>query len=194
MEFKTPLCEIAFKYRTDKCPQIRHSYTPVYYELLKDKINSIKKVLEIGVGTAFSMRHVPDYIVGASHKMWKDFFPNAQIYGIDIDLTDFLPEERIEMFLMDSTNEQNINTLIQKIGSDQDLVVDDGPHAAISQLNLAKVLVPLLTGDFIYIIEDCKRPDFLKENLNFSEYNVEVIKLNENPKVADDNLVIIRPK
>lgn len=187
----TPLCEIAFKYRTDKCPQLRHSYTPVYYELFKDRIESIKKVLEIGIGTIWSMKHVDNYTVGASHKMWRDFFPNAMVYGIDNDPKVIFQEDRITTFLMDSTRERNIKKLIKEIGSDQDIVIDDGPHGTRTQLNLAKALLPLLTGDFIYIIEDSRNPDALKDNL--PEYNVEVLKLPAKG-MSDDNLVIVRPK
>src|SRR4030042_54082 len=73
--YMTPLCDIARKYGTDKSPYITdrvwgHSYTPVYYEMFKDKTDSIKKVLEIGVGAKSSMppkvRHLPHYVVGAS--------------------------------------------------------------------------------------------------------------------------------
>jgi hypothetical protein len=187
----TPLCEIALKYRTDKCPQLRHSYTPVYYELFKDKKDSVKKLLEIGIGTIWSMKHIEDYTVGASHKMWKDFFLNAKIYGIDIDPKVIFQEDRIETFLMDSTKERNIKRLIRKIGSDLDIVIDDGPHGTRTQLNLAKVLLPLLTGNFIYIIEDSRNPDAIKDNL--PEYNVEVLKL-PGKGMRDDNLVIVRPK
>jgi hypothetical protein len=191
MENMTPLCEIAFKYRTDKCPQLRHSYTPVYYELFKDKKDSVKKVLEIGIGTIWSMKHITDYTVGASHKMWRDFFPNAQIYGIDIDPKVIFQEERIKTFLMDSTRERNIKKLIEEIGSDQNIVIDDGPHGTRTQLNLAKALLPLLTGDFIYIIEDSRNPEVLRDNL--PEYNVEVKRL-PGKGMRDDNLVIVRPK
>jgi len=40
---ETPLCKLAFEYKTDKCPKIKHVYTPFYYELLKDRKNTIKK-------------------------------------------------------------------------------------------------------------------------------------------------------
>ena len=65
---ETPLCKLALKYRSDKCPKRgKHTYTPYYYDLLKNKKRSTKKVLEIGIGK------------GASLKMWRDFFPNAKI-------------------------------------------------------------------------------------------------------------------
>jgi len=193
---ETPLCKLGLKYRTDKCPQLRHSYTPVYYELLKDKRDSVKKVLEIGIGTIWSMKHVEEYTVGASHMMWRDFFPNAMIYGIDIDPKVIFQEERIKTFLMDSTKPRGIRKLIRKTGSDLDLVIDDGPHGTRTQLKLAQTLLPLLTGDFIYIIEDSRNPDALKENIEFlfpDKYEVEVKKLPAQG-MKDDNLVIVRPK
>ena len=35
----TELCDIAFKYGVDKCPQINHAFTPFYYNLFKDGKN-----------------------------------------------------------------------------------------------------------------------------------------------------------
>ena len=48
----TKLCKLAYKYGTDKCPQIHHSYTPFYYELLNPKRNEIKKFVELGIGNS----------------------------------------------------------------------------------------------------------------------------------------------
>jgi len=96
----TPLCEIAYKYKTDKCPQIKHAYTPYYYELLKDKRNKVKKVLEFGVET------------GASLRMWRDFFPNAKIYGADILKKWIFQEDRIKTYLCDENDEEQVKKLI----------------------------------------------------------------------------------
>src|SRR3972149_8272692 len=104
----TPLCEIAFKYGTDKCPQISHNYTPVYYKLLKDKKEKIRKVLELGIGSRKTMQWVPKhYQTGASLLMWRDFFPNAQIYGVDRDPSTIFQAERIKTFLSSTTNVAN---------------------------------------------------------------------------------------
>ena len=65
------LDKLEVKYGADKWG--KHHYTPVYYEMFKDRRDSVKKVVEIGTGE------------GASIAMWNDFFPNAQIYGADID-------------------------------------------------------------------------------------------------------------
>ena len=70
----TPLCELAYLYKTDKCPQIAHAYTPYYYELLKDKRESFKKVVELGIG--YEWRNSPEgYKRGASLYMWETSSP-----------------------------------------------------------------------------------------------------------------------
>ena len=148
----TPLCELAYKYKTDKCPQIKHAYTPFYYEFLKSKKGSIKKVLELGV------------LKGGSLRMWRDFFPNAQIYGVDIDEETLITEGRIVTYLGDGTNEEYLVKLIEEIGSNIDLFIDDGSHRWEDQVAACKILRPLLKNA-IYIIEDVLHPDKIKEAL-----------------------------
>ena len=198
MKFETPLCELAFKYKTDKCPQIGHTYTPQYYRLLKDKKESFKKVLELGVGTVVSMKHVEGYIPGASLRMWRDFFPNAQVYGTDIDPRCMFEDDRIKTFLVNTTRERELKKLIQEIGSDIDSVIDDGPHQVRVQLRTVRSLMPLLNKGVIYIIEDSHHPYALKDNL--PEYDCEVLDLTKEPTELykngkkDNSLVIVKHK
>lgn len=140
----TPLCKLAKKYKTDKCPYIgrSHSYTPVYYEMFKDK--PIKKVLEVGIGE------------GGSLRMWRDFFPNAQIYGADINKKWLFEEERIKTFLCDETKEEDLKALIKKTGKNLDIVIDDASHRLSHQLFMARTLLPMLKKDVIYVIEDVR--------------------------------------
>jgi len=150
----TPLCKLAYKYKTDKCPQIAHHYTPFYYELLKDRRESVKKVLELGIGYITVRNIKMGYIIGSSLYMWRDFFPNAQIYGIDIVPTSIFQDDRIETFLYDETKKEDLEDLIKKTGSDIDLLVDDGSHKTDDQIFAAKTLMPLLDKGVTYIIED----------------------------------------
>jgi hypothetical protein len=169
-EFKTPLCEIAFKYGTDKCPQIKHRYTEVYYKLFKDKVNQVKKVLEIGVGHQEKMKVFdnPQYVTGASLRMWRDFFPNAQIYGIDTDPETIFNDERITTFCYDQTNYRDLELLIAQIGSDIDIVIDDGAHTPSSQIITCLELMPLLDKKVFYIIEDVTDLDIMKAFRNYN--------------------------
>ena len=159
----TELCKIAYKYGTDKYPQLKHSYTPFYYELLKARRNQIKKVLEIGIGYYRGIKHNEttydpglkrQYHRGASLYMWRDFFPNAQIYGADIRPQTLFEDERIKTYLCDERKKEDLVRLIENTGSDIDVVIDDASHHVDDQIFLAKTILPLLKKDVIYIIED----------------------------------------
>jgi len=191
MQYITPLCEIAFKYGTDKCPQVNGAYyTPFYYELLKDKRETFRKILELGVGSRETLQRVPKhYQRGASLRTWRDFFPNAQIYGVDVSPTAIFQDERIQTFLFNTKDESDMRKLINIIGSDIDLVIDDGAHREKSQLQAVRALMPLLKNDVIYIIEDVTNPESIKKELR--EYNCE-IGLTGPKKIA--NLVIVTKK
>lgn len=187
---KTELCELAYKYGCDKCPEIGHSYTPIYYNLFKDKKESFKKILEIGIGSAVSMDWTPGhYCTGASLRMWRDFFSNAWIYGVDTNVSTIFQDDRITTFLYNSTKGTHMKKLLKIIGKDFDLVIDDGNHRTIAQLRTFGILMPMLKKDVVYIIEDSKNPEIIKEKL--SDYNCEVFK-NDNHK--QDTLVIITNK
>lgn len=191
MDKITPLCKIAFKYGTDKCPQIGHSYTPFYYQLLKKRRKTIKKVLEIGIGSQETMQWVPDhYQTGASLLMWRDFFPNARIYGVDRHPSTIFKAQRIKTILLSTAHVINLQKLIRYTGVDIDLVVDDGPHNERFQLQTARTLVPLIKKTCLYIIEDAKRPEAIKEQL--TKFDCRVIKFSNRRK--QDNLVIVKKK
>ena len=167
MEFKTPLCELCYKYASDKCPQVSHPYTPFYYELFKDKIDTVKKVVEMGIGSRSTMHyHQEHYVTGASLYMWRDFFPNAMVYGADILPETMLTSERIETILCDETKKEDLDKLLEKTGTDVDIFIDDGLHSRETQLNLCKTMMPLLKKDVIYIIEDVMWPNRLIRELS----------------------------
>lgn len=95
------------------------------------------------------MAHVPDYKPGASLRMWRDYFPNAEIRGIDINPRVRFEEERIKTFWV---SEQDLPGRIFE--TTFDLVIDDGSHVPDNQESSAKALVPYLAPGGLYIIED----------------------------------------
>ncbi len=62
------LSELGRKYGTDK---VDHGYCDVYHQAFEKKRQEVTAVMEIGV------------FFGASIRMWKDYFPNAVIHGVD---------------------------------------------------------------------------------------------------------------
>lgn len=207
---ETPLCKLAYKYGTDKCPRIKHNYTPYYYELLKDK--EIKKVIEMGIGYYENIKYGKHnwdknlkrkYYKGASLKMWRDFFPEAQIYGVDIQKDTMFESKRIKTFVYDERKGSHMKDLIKKTGSDIDLFIDDGSHSVRNQVQLAKFILPMLDNGAIYIIEDVGRPNYFVSAL--SQYKCIVPRLLKfvkhttkdrliliKKRVKDDNLIVIK--
>lgn len=160
---ETELCKLAYKYGTDKCPRIKHSYTPFYFEIFKDRRESVKKVLELGIGLYrgwHKLKRLPASEFkqynksGASLYMWRDFFPSAKIYGADNRTDTLFEDERIKTYLCDERIKEDLIKLVKKTGSDIDIVVDDASHQLIDQIRTCRILMPMLNKGVTYIIED----------------------------------------
>jgi hypothetical protein len=156
---QTELCKLAMKWTTDKAI----FYTPFYDELLRDRREQTTKVLELGIGFPECMGHISriglsNYITGASLFMWEEYFPNAEIFGLDNDPRTFINQGRIKSFYVHQGNEASYAEAIANIGRDFDLIIDDGAHYAPFQLLACKMLVPLLKKGGIYIMEDLVEP------------------------------------
>jgi hypothetical protein len=187
--FQTPLCELAFKYGSDKCPEIKHNYTPFYYEFLKGK--EINKIVEIGVGDAEEMAwtQVPHYVTGASLHMWSDFYPNAKVYGMDIKQNCVFKDGNIETLVGDHNKGKDLLNLILFTGLDIDLFIEDGSHKAEDQVFICKFLMPLLNKDVIYVIEDVGHPEIAEQ---LTEYDVFIPNFKRVRR--DDRLLVVTHK
>ena len=155
----TLLCDLATKYRTDKggSPGYpHHEYTPIYYELLKDRRETTKNVLEVGIGFPGCGGICPlDYKSGASLFMWEEFFPNANIFGFDVLPETLINQGRIQSFIADSGNPESLASTVFKTGVKKfDLIIDDSVHELGHQSICARALLPYLTADGIYVTED----------------------------------------
>jgi hypothetical protein len=158
----TDLCAFAFRYGTDKCPQLGHNYTPKYYELLNNRRHSIHKVVELGIGHK-DVCHTSQ-ITGASLYMWRDFFTNATIIGIDILPQCQFEDVRIKTFQCDQTNLRQLMRTLRIIGNDIDLFVDDGLHDEDNQVSTCLRVMPFIKSGGMYIIEDVDS-DKIKDRL-----------------------------
>lgn len=115
----------------------RHNYHYIYGPILKNTKN-ITAILEIGLGTnntdvVSNMGN--DGRPGASMRAFRDFLPNASIYGADIDKRILFEESRIKTFFVDQTDLESLIDLGNKITEKLDLIIDDGlhsPHANVA--------------------------------------------------------------
>jgi hypothetical protein len=163
------LCQLAQKYGVDKCPAILHSYTPHYHALLSPLRNDVKSLLEIGIGNVPLMQGIvgKHYKPGASLRMWRDYFTNAQVIGCDIlHSVLFNDEERISTFYVDQSSRTSLLALadtIRPISEYMDIIVDDGSHIEdhmrLSFQTLWKFVKP---NGGIYIIEDIRKESIEK--------------------------------
>ena len=135
------LAELCEEHRTDKCGH-HHNYVELYDVLLAPLRDRAERVLEIGV------------LHGDSARLWEDFFPRAQIFGIDIVDTSEHQTERIHTFVADQADRAQLQRFIDTHGSGFDLIIDDGGHTMEQQQTSFGFLFPHLRPGGIYIIED----------------------------------------
>lgn len=182
------LCQLAEKYRSDKVASIFHDYTPFYDELLRGR--EVKHVLEIGIGTPAGMPHMEGYQTGASLRMWREYFPEAEIWGIDNNPDAMISEEpRIHVFLCDQSDEFALSATAAYFTEKFDLIIDDGSHRFEDQALTANIFIPqLLSPNGVYVIEDVWSKRELYALLPF---NVEV-KMFNLKRTSDDCLFIIK--
>lgn len=146
----TALCDLSTKYGTDK--GWPHRYTPIYYDYLQPIADQVKCVLEIGICVT---RDIKNGRTGASLFMWEEFFPNAAIFGLDIDPASMVNEGRIRSEIANQGDPESLALAYQKFGSPSfDVIVDDGSHDPIYQTAAAIIMLPRLADGGHYFIED----------------------------------------
>lgn len=140
------LSELALKHGTDKWNH--HWYTDHYHKHLQHFRESAIKLLEIGVGGY----EYPDR-GGQSLRMWKEYFPQGQIWAIDIWDKQKLVEDRIHILQGSQDNVNFLKEVYNQMGGIH-VVVDDGSHCCPHIIASFNFLFPLLDENGIYIIED----------------------------------------
>jgi len=172
---------------TDK--DTTHSYLSVYEELLQPKKYSAKNVLEVGIFN------------GGSIQLWKDYFPNAIIYGIDIEngervcLPHLFSDTRVVLYTdTDAYVSDTISQYFSEVSFD--IIIDDGSHRLEHMKAFITLYIPLLSKDGIMIIEDIQYIGWINElqscvpdTMSFEFYDRRNIK-----DRYDDVLVVIRHK
>ena len=135
---------------------------------------------------------------GASLRVWRDYFPNAIIYGAGIDRDILFTEDRIKTFYIDQLDPIAIKEWWSRINEkDFDFIVDDGLHTFDAGLTLFILSIDRLSIDGVYIIEDVAINDLIKYKKFFSnsEYEVDYVLMNRpDLPLSDNSLVVIRKR
>ena len=178
-----------------------HTYADYYSTLFSHCRDSVRKVFECGLGTnnpelmsSMGVNGKP----GASLRVWRDYFPNAMIYGADIDKDVLFEESRIKTFYMDQLDPQSIQEYWERLGEDNfDFMLDDGLHTFEAGSTLFSNSIDKLSKFGVYVIEDVFLDDLskYKEFFKKTSYAINYVTLSRpNLPLGDNNLLIIRKK
>lgn len=165
--------ELAIHYRLDKCIKNGfHNYIPAYEKFFSNIRDKVKNLLEIGIGSTENgqMIHTlsQGYRTGNSLRCWRDYFPNANIFGVDI-FPHTIEEERLKVYQADQSDASNLVDVARKIGEKLDIIIDDGSHVSYHQVFSFMVLERFLAQGGIYVIEDIQ-PSFVDSFKDFSVF------------------------
>jgi hypothetical protein len=199
-----PLTLLSEKFGSDKgstqlqnpYPWKPHSYTLFYHHIFSHTRGNVKNVFECGIGSSdetIKSNMSATGATGASLKMWREYFPNARIFGADIDSKALFQDSRISTAQMDQTCKSSIEEYWKKLGDISfDLMIDDGLHSFSAGSTLFENSIHKLSQDGIYFIEDVNSFDLLKYQEYFSsqKYNVEYITLYHGVDEVSDDCII----
>ncbi len=176
-----------------------HSYTDLYGQLFDHCRGSVRRVFECGIGT-----NNPDLDSsmgengrpGASLRMWRDYFPNADIFGADIDEAILFEESRIKTHYVDQLDSDSIRQLWDRLGDVRfDLMVDDGLHTFEAGSVLFENSIHMLEESGLYVIEDVDRESLesFRDFFRNSQYRVSYLLLyRPELSIGNNTLILIR--
>lgn len=131
------LNDLAIKHNTDKST-LNHGYTKWYDMLFSNIREEPLTIVEIGVWE------------GASLRMWREYFPNATITGVDkVDRE--IQVDGVDIIICGQDDPDLISTLPNPI----DILIDDASHINSLTVQTFQNLFPLIkSGGGMYVIED----------------------------------------
>ena len=139
---------------------------------------------------------------GASLRGWRELFPNAFVYGADIDPSILFQDDRIKTFYCDQRDQASIQELWSQVDleSGLDIIVEDGLHTFEASTSFLEGSITHLRPRGIYIIEDIMTSmvDRWKDHLEgiyskrYSSFVFAFVSLPSSSNSFDNNLLVIR--
>ena len=146
------LNKLAIKYKSDKYGS--HYYTPIYQRYMEAKKNKKICLFEIGVGGLEPKVGYSGLKTGGeSLRMWRDFFKNGTIVGLDIVKKDLNLGQRVKIFHGSQKDPKILDKIINKYKK-FDFIIDDGSHNYEDvKFSFEHIFYSLKNGGY-YFIED----------------------------------------
>lgn len=136
---------------------LHHGYAPHYARHLnsfRQRFSSNFVIAEFGI------------LRGSGLAIWCDLFPTARVIGFDIDLGHFeqnrprllergaFSQNSPEVFEFDQYSDGS-ETISTALGQDRiSVVIDDATHSDVAILRTFDSVLPFLSDNFLYFIED----------------------------------------
>lgn len=154
----TKACRVMSKYGSDK-GRLGHNYTTVYSALFGAYHNKPLRIFELGLGT--NNPDLPSNMgvtgrPGASLRGWRELFPQAFVYGADIDRTILFHEDKIKTFFCNQLDQDSIRELwnLPDLQDGVDILIEDGLHTLEANISFLEGSLEHLRPGGIYVVED----------------------------------------
>jgi hypothetical protein len=171
-----PLVSLCNQAGTDKGTERRsgngypHCYAIRYHDLFSPLRDERFALLEIGLDDASKASGRPR--AAPSLEVWRDYFPEATLYGYDINDFAGLERDGTVIFRGDQGSRQDLERfLAQHDRPTFRIVIDDGSHASSHQQASLAALFHQVEPGGMYIIEDLDWQPFREEPTTFDVLN-----------------------
>ena len=135
-----------------------HGYHRFYPWFLTHLRGQNVNFLEIGIDKTESL------------KLWKGYFGNVNLHGIDIDEKEFNDTE-VTLHKIDQSNSLELDKFVANVGIKFDVILDDGSHVPEHQILTINKLWNLVKPGGIYIIEDIETSYWKKSKIYGYRFN-----------------------
>lgn len=151
------LTDLADRYGSDK-GSTKHRYTELYHMLFhpyrQRKITFLEMGLLIG-GPEHGIDKDRETADCPSIRMWLEYFPKADIHGLDVSDFSWFKHDRFTFHRCDMDDRAEIARVAKKMPT-PDIIIDDASHASHHQQYAFLELFPKLASGGLYIIEDLR--------------------------------------
>jgi SAM-dependent methyltransferase len=204
---RTQLCKIMGRYGSDKgsihITSSWHNYTTFYHSIFAKMRSKKIRVFELGLGT--NNVNLPsnmgaDGKPGASLYGWSEYFPNAMVYGADIDKDILFNTDKIRTYYCDQTNSEVIKQMWNEpdLQENFDIIVEDGLHTYDANVCFFENSIHKLKPNGYFIIEDIANHDIhrfiskIKEWENtYTDCKFTLLQIPSVRNTYDNNLIVV---
>jgi hypothetical protein len=198
----TEMCRVMARHGSDKSSRW-HNYTMVYSALFGKFRDRALRIFELGLGTnnpTLASNMGTHGKPGASLHGWRELFPDAAVFGADIDRDILFEHDRIRTFYCDQLDSAAIRDLWSQpaLQAPMDIIIDDGLHTFDGNISFLNGSLEHLRPGGIYVVED-----ILHDTIERWHTHLEAVYSNQFPNYefalvelahghSDNNLLLIR--